>query len=121
MKKLEVKIAKRNMGLHINKLWDDSYYRNKYMITVTRGDKNIRFVFWDSANNTQKGDRPTDYDILVTIKNESYCSETFEDFCDEFGYDNDSIKAKKTFQKLNKMSDKILSVFTPEELEKFPD
>lgn len=121
MKEFGIRIAKRNMGLHINKAWDESQYRNKYMITVTRGDNDIRFVFWDSINNTQKGDRPTDYDVLVTVKNESHCPETFEDFCSEFGYDSDSIKAKKIFQKLRKMSEKILSMFTAEELEKFPD
>lgn len=121
MKKFGIRIAKRSMGLHINKMWDESEYRNKYLITVTRKDNHIRFMFWDSISNTRKGDKPTDYDILTILKRESQCSEEFDDFCSDFGLSNDSIRAKQTFRKLQKQSAKILSMLTPEELEQFPD
>ena len=120
MKRFGIRIAKRSMGLHINRLWDESNYRNKYLITVTRGDQHIRFMFWDSIINTQKGDRPTDYDILTILKTESYCPETFEDFCNENHYQQDK-KKEQMFKKLQKQSKKILSMFTSEELEQFPD
>jgi len=120
MKRFGIRIAKRSMGLHINRMWDEHNYRNKYLITVARKDKHIRFMFWDSVNNTQKGDKPTDYDILTVIKSESYCPETFEDFCNEYHYQQDK-KKEQLFCKLQKQSAKINSLFTPEELEQFPD
>lgn len=46
------------------------------------------------------GKIPTDYDILASLT--KYESETFEDFCYNYGYDNDSIKAKKIFKDVKK-------------------
>lgn len=38
---------------------------------------------------------PTLYDVLAALC--KYCPDTFDEFCDEFGYNNDSIKAQQTY------------------------
>jgi len=44
----------------------------------------------------------------------------FEEFCDEFGYEKDSIKAKKTFKKCLKQEIAISRIFTETERQSFP-
>jgi hypothetical protein len=71
---------------------------NNHMIKVTNDDnqESITFEFWASI---AKPTISTDYDLL----NAFYCFigdcasgvESFEDFCSNFGYDNDSREAKQ--------------------------
>lgn len=60
------------------------------------------------------------YSLLACIKSDSYCPELFEDFCSDYGYDSDSIKAKNIFDTARPHAIKINRFFTSEELESFP-
>lgn len=62
-----------------------------------------------------KGEEPTMYDILACLT--KYDPETFEVFCDNFGYNIDSSRAKKTYKAVVKEWDKMCSLFSDEELE----
>lgn len=42
---------------------------------------------------------------------------TFEDFCDEFGYSSDSIKASKIYKQCQKNTEKMNNLFYVDELE----
>ena len=62
-----------------------------------------------------KGKEPKLYDVLACLQ--KYEVGTFEDFCNEFGYDNDSISAKKTYKAVSKEYDKMCTLFNNDELE----
>lgn len=62
-----------------------------------------------------KGEAPTLYDVLACIQ--KYEVGNFESFCDDFGYESDSITAKKTYKSVSKEYDKICSLFSNEDLE----
>jgi len=93
--------------------WSSDNFNN-HMITVTNTDtdQKITFEFW--ASNA----RPTierEYDVL----NAFYCfvsdavagSETFENFCHEFGYDTDSRTAEKIHKKCKKSLEKLNKIY----------
>ena len=56
-----------------------------------------------------------EYDILACL-NVSYC-EDHEDFCDEFGYDIDSIRGRDVYLAVQKESKNLKRLFTEEQLE----
>jgi len=108
------------------KEWDE--HGIKYDVTITRENKkHFAFAFWSSIHNKQELERinapfefgmnrryirpeqkaiertkytPNEYDILASLT--KYDPETFQDFCNEFWYDMDSIKAKETFEGVDK-------------------
>lgn len=58
---------------------------------------------------------PTEYDILACL--EKYGYDSFSDFCYEFGYDDDSICAMKTYIACNEEYAGLRRVFTNEQME----
>jgi hypothetical protein len=74
---------------------DDKESRNIYQINLKRGDKFYNFDFGQSIAGTEKNEAPNAYDVLACLQ--KYDIGSFEDFCSEFGYDNDDRKAKKTY------------------------
>ena len=86
------------------------WIRNKYAATFSRGDHTEWFEFTNSAHINKDGslageydrDRsartekdPSAYDVLACLQ--KYDVGTFKNFCDDFGYDEDSKKAEKTY------------------------
>ena len=67
-----------------------------YHVTIYRNGKKWKFDFSDSKSNKDKNINPTAYDVLACLQ--KYDVGSFEDFCDEFGYNNDSIKALKIYK-----------------------
>ena len=91
---------------------------NSYRLTLKRaGKKSVSFDFFDSINNQKLSIVPSNYTILACVGAESFCPLTFEDFCMEYCYELDSIKDKKTFKAFRKITKKIQSFFSDEELE----
>lgn len=96
---------------------DDSRPVNHFIATFKKGKKRVSFDFFDSLNNYQKGIKELDaYSVLSCCSSEIHCPETFEEFCSEFGYDEDSRKSEKTFKSLKKFSDKLKKFFDTEEM-----
>jgi len=60
------------------------------------------------------------YSILASISAEYHIPETFKEFCDEFGYDTDSIKAKRLFEGCQDHAKRLRSIFSSKEIESFP-
>ena len=87
---------------------------NNHMVKVTNRDtqQSITFEFWASISNPKL---KTEYDIL----NAFYCfvsdaiagSYTFEEFCSEFGYNNDSRQAEKIYKKCKKQLEKLKKIY----------
>lgn len=72
----------------------DKECRDIYRITLKRNGKQFSFRFGQSIANA--GQEPTAYDVLACLT--KYDVGSFENFCSEFGYSNDSIKASKLYK-----------------------
>lgn len=68
---------------------DDKDFRDVYKITLKRKGKSYSFTFGQSIANS--GEEPTPYDILTCLT--KYDPGDFQNFCGDFGYSDDSIKA----------------------------
>ena len=105
---------------------DDKKSRNIYTIQLKNKNGSWSFPFGDSIHNTEKyrsatlpkdmqEHSPRPYDILACL-NVDY-SEGFQDFCENFGYDNDSPNAKRTFKAVQKETNNLQRMFSEAELE----
>lgn len=88
---------------------DDKEMRNIYRITLKRGKKSYSFNFGQSINDTKEGIQPNSYDVLTCLtKHNPY---NFHEFCMEYGYDEDSIKALRIFKAIVKEWEAVKRVF----------
>ena len=84
-----------NYGKHFQ---DDKESRYIFNCTIKRNGKQYTFNFGQSI--AQGSNEPTMYDILTCL--EKYESRDFKDFCSNYGYDNDSIKALNTHKAVSR-------------------
>lgn len=99
-----------------NKVWVIEYTQGKIHFTL-KEFKNIPSYIvgkGDIHKNTNFKE-PTLYDILTCLT--KYDVGTFENFCSEFGYDEDSRKAEKTYNAVVKEYESMCRLFSDEELE----
>lgn len=91
--------------------WEDKFSanRNHYRVTLKSKLGSYTFNYWDSIANFKSGEQPSVYDVLACL--DYYISDKFEDFCNEAGYDTDSIKARKTWKACLKQSKKLHELF----------
>lgn len=87
--------------------WDSSMYRPHYRITVSGKGRRMAFDFW--------GQKVREYDVLACCSSDIGCPDTFEDFCSEYGYDEDSRKVFQTFKRAANHADRLRKFFTEEE------
>jgi hypothetical protein len=64
---------------------------------------------------------PSAYDVLACISGDTYTPDTFADFCGEFGYETDSIKALQTFRRCSTFAKRLRAFFTTAELEQLAE
>lgn len=115
------------VGLAVNKDWKERERRNLYEITLSTPRGSMVFDFWDSIHNTKitrlKGKKaaamPTAYDILACMT--KYDPGTFENFCADFGYDEDSRTAERIYFATQKEYAQLAKIFTPEQLEEMQE
>jgi hypothetical protein len=93
--------------------WDTKNKREVFKLQLLRGKKSYTFEFGQSA--VKGNEEPTLYDVLTCLQ--KYEVGTFEDFCGEFGYDNDSRTAEKTYKAVVKEFKAMERLFNSEELE----
>ena len=74
----------------------------------------IRFDFWGSINDRQQGTHPRPYDVLSCISSDIYTPETFAEFCDDYGDDEDSRQALATFERCNEFAERLRAFFDSE-------
>jgi hypothetical protein len=103
---------------------DDGADRNHFRITLSRKrapDRHvthITFDFFDSiANAEARRTTVTPYDVLACISGDTYCADTFKEWCSEFGESEDSIRALQTFRRCQNFSKRLLAFFSPQEIE----
>lgn len=86
---------------------DDKESRYVFKCKLIRNRKSYTFTFGQSLYNGSK--EPTMYDILSCLQ--KYDCGTFENFCDEFGYDTDSRKAERTYKAVCKEYKAVVRLF----------
>ena len=94
---------------------DDKEKRAIYKCTLRKGRRSYVFDFGQSIAGTLIDEKPTEYDIMTCLQ--KYEVGTFEDFCSEFGYDEDSRTAERTYKAVVKEYDGVCRIFSDEELE----
>lgn len=92
----------------------ETEYRDIYRITLSRNGENYSFNFGQSIAN--QGKEPTNYDILACLEKYDYGS--FEDFCNELGYDPYSKKSKKAYKACEDQYQKLAYMFDEDEMDK---
>jgi len=86
---------------------DDKEPRYVWKCKLTRNKRNYTFEFGQSIAAGEE--QPNMYDILVCLQKNDVG--TLEDFCDEFGYDTDSIQANKTYKAVCKEFKAVENIF----------
>lgn len=91
-------------------------------LTLNPAKRRLTFDFWSSIADANKGIKTVKpYDVLANISSDAYTPETFKDFCSEYGYDSDSIKASQTFRRCSAFAKKLRAFFTESELEQLQE
>ena len=121
MYQLQAENFQKSIGLKFKSSWvrygrhfyNDKNDRHIFKITLSRNGKRFTFNFGQSI--AEGSNEPTLYDVLVCLQ--KYDVGTFEDFCGEFGYDEDSRTAERVYKAVVKEFEAMQRLFTEEELE----
>lgn len=102
-------------------LWAKKGEKHGTHYSVTLENKNHRYTFdfWDSIANKEKNIKPEAYEILACLS--PLYEDSFEEFCDSFGYDIDSITAEKTYKACVDQDRNLRKLFTHAEIEKLTE
>lgn len=89
LNRIGVKVTINYIGVGEHPLWKDGY-RNRYRVTVSRNGKRYTYTFYNSlrdyeTNKRPSVNKPSEYDVLSCVEKIGFGS--FEEFCDEYGYD----------------------------------
>ena len=85
-------------------------FNENYTKFVRKVKKDIEKIFNDLS-----------YSVLCSVKNDFDINQyDFNEFCDMFGYDNDSIKAKKSYDLCVEQAIKLNRIFNENELDCLP-
>lgn len=91
----------------------DKDSRYVFKITLKKGGKQFSFNFGQSIS--EGSNEPTLYSVLTCLQ--KYDIGSFENFCDDFGYDYDSRTAEKTYKAVVKEFEGMQRLFNSTELE----
>lgn len=93
---------------------------NKWQVKLVYFDKEfVTDLYMGSGlvNKAGKPKKPTKKDVLYSMMAGDVSDMNFNDFCREFGYDNDSIKALKIYKACEKETEAYHNMFDSEERE----
>jgi hypothetical protein len=93
--RVKLKILSVDYGKYFH---DDQQARFIFKCRLTRNKKSYTFTFGQSLFDAAI--EPDIYDILSCLEKHGYSS--FQDFCDNFGYDTDSISDNKIYKNVMK-------------------
>lgn len=93
---------------------------NKWQVKLVYFDKEYVTNFYMGSglvDSMGKPKKPTKKDVLYSMIMDDVSNMDFNNFCAEFGYDNDSIKALKTYEGCLKETEAYYDMFDSEERE----
>ena len=95
-----------NTKIHIERVGYDYHFvgdkerHNRYRVILTNEGARYSFMFGDSINNSNKNLTPTAYDVLSCLT--KYDIGSFEDFCGDYGYENEEPEDRTASMKIYK-------------------
>lgn len=94
---------------------EDNGYHNHFSITVTSEYGSEAFDYYGSASDCEKGKKILSDDDLkgalrCIVDDALYGDMSFEEFCDELGYDSDSCTSYRIHKACQKTSGKLQNV-----------
>jgi hypothetical protein len=137
---LERLINSLNISITITNRYNDSFTTGKdknriIKVNINKNNQHIEYDFNISIVDTKILNTPHNkrkygeysktitsflYSILCCCRSDYYCPISFDDFCLEYGYNNDSIKVRDLFLECLDMRAKLERIFTAEEIEYLP-
>lgn len=93
---------------------------NKWQVRLIYFDKEFVTDYYMGSGLVDKMGRPkkpTVKGVLYSMIMDDVSNMNFDDFCNEFGYDNDSIKALETYKACEKQTQAYYNMFDSEERE----
>lgn len=94
---------------------DEENTRDIYNITIKNPKGEYTFKFGNSISDTLENKEPKPYNVLACLT--TYDPEDFKNFCDSYGYEEDSRKAERTYKAVVEELENLKRLFTIEELE----
>lgn len=114
-------LQKTNTKIDIEYLKYDYHFigdkdeRDIYKVTIKRDSRQFSLNFGQSLARSRRKEAPTNYDILACLtKNEVG---TFDDFCGNYGYSNDSKTARKIYKAVVKEWENVCLIWSDDEIE----
>ena len=97
----------------------DGVHGIQYAVTLKNKRGAYTFDFWDSLHNKEQGNQPNEYDVLACLQVEQF--NTFADFADCYGYDQDSRQAYKIYTGIVEQAEQLARIFTRRQLEQLAE
>ena len=94
---------------------DDEDKRDIYKVVIKRNGKQFTLNFGQSIANSRRKEAPTNYDILACLI--KYEVGTFDDFCGNYGYSNDSKISQKIYKAVVKEWENVCRIWSDDEIE----
>lgn len=89
-----------------------SNHHYRFEIRVSYNGKRCYFRYATSYNDWRTLDESDYMNALNCVLSDSYAAQdTFKDFCSEFGYSDDSIKALKTYKECKRNAERVNKLF----------
>ncbi|MNK14377.1 hypothetical protein D3C87_324950 [compost metagenome] len=78
---------------------------------------------WEAVNKQyRKPVSPSAAGVLYSLIHDSEAGDmTFHNWCDEFGYDDDSISARNTYDACQENADKLMKIFNKQQIEQLQE
>ena len=111
---IEIKFS--HNGKHFD---NDKQTRDIYKVTISKGERSYTFNFGQSIAKSGTNEAPTPYDVLSCLQ--KYDIGSFEDFCNEFGYDSDSRAAEKTYNAVREEWLNVCRIWNDSEIEELQE
>lgn len=111
---IKLVVLEETFGKHFP---EDKENRSIFKMKLTCKGKSYTFKFGQSINNA--GISPSMYDVLACMT--KYDPGTFENFCGDFGYDEDSRTAERTYKAVCKEYKAMSRLFSEEILEELQE
>ncbi len=108
---LEIEFVKYDIFDNFN----DGEYRDIYRFTLKVEEDTRTYINLFGQSIANAGVEPRAYDILSCLT--KYDPESFEDFCSNFGYDEDSRRAHKVYEAVSQEWEGLNSILTTDQLE----